>query len=152
MRKAAMAAALGALLAASGTPGSARAVPPWQRVDTILLREGSEPPGDARRFAFPRTDLKVTLDGVEIRPALALGSWLAFSPVGRGDEAMVMGDLVLTQEEVTPVMRAIHFSPGLRVTALHNGLLRSEPPVLHLHVSGRGDAVALAQRLRLAVE
>jgi hypothetical protein len=127
MRKTALAAALGALLAASGTPGSARAVPQWQRVDTILLREGTDLPGGGRRFAFPRADRRVTLDGVEIRPALALGSWLAFAPVGDGGEATVMGELVLTQEEVTPVMRAIFFGPGLEVTALHNDLLRSEP-------------------------
>jgi hypothetical protein len=147
-----MAAALGALLATTGTPDVARAEPRWQRVETTLLREGSELPGGARRYAFPRTDLKITLDGVELRPALALGSWLAFSPVGDGGEAMVMGDLVLTQEEVAPVMRAFFFGPGLEVTALHNHLLRSEPQVMSLHVSGRGDAVALAQRLRLAIE
>ena len=153
MRKmAAAVVVLGALLAMPGAPGTALAELQWQRVDTVLLREGTELPGGARRYAFPRADLRVRLDGVEIRPALTLESWLAFSPAGRGGEAVVAGDLVLTQEEVTPVMRALFFGPGLQVTALHNHLLRSEPQTMRLHVSGRGDAVALAQRLRLAME
>src|SRR5690349_19611997 len=72
----------------------------WKRVDEVLGKQGADQPGGVHRFGFPRTDLRVTLDGVAIEPAFALGSWLAFQSAGGG--AMVMGDLVLTDEEVNP--------------------------------------------------
>jgi hypothetical protein len=97
---------------------------------------------------MPRTDLKVTLDGVPIRPALALGSWLAFQDMG--DHAMVMGDLVLTHEEVNPVMKVL-VENGLEVTALHNHLLRSSPATMYMHVGGHGDPVKLAAALQKAI-
>ena len=75
----------------------------WKQVEQVFGRPAAEQPGGVDRFDFPRSDLKVTLDGIEIKPALALGSWLPFPPTG-GVEAMVMGDLVLTEEEVNPVM------------------------------------------------
>ena len=74
----------------------------WAKVDAVLGRQGSEQPGGIHRYGFPRSDLKVTLDQVAIKPALALGGWLAFEPTG--EQAMVMGDLVLTADEVNPVM------------------------------------------------
>src|SRR3954447_6595049 len=76
----------------------------WKRVDEVLGRPGADQPGGVHKFGLPRTDLRVTLDGVAIEPALALGSWLAFQPAAGGAMVMVMGDLVLTQEEVNPVM------------------------------------------------
>jgi hypothetical protein len=84
------------------------------------------------------------LDGVDIRPGLALGSWLAFAPMG--NEAMVMGDLVLTGDEVNPVMRKL-VEGGIEVTALHNHLLRSEPATMYMHVYGHGDPLKLAAAL-----
>ena len=122
----------------------------WKRVDEALGRPGADQPGGVHRFGFPRTDLKVTLDGVAIEPALALGSWLAFQPA-RGDEAMVMGDLVLTQEEVNPVMSRLA-EGGIEITALHNHLLRAQPATMYMHVEGHGDPVQLAQALRAALE
>src|SRR5918997_38848 len=121
----------------------------WHRaVDDVLGRPGSEQPGGVWRVALPRTDLKVTLDGVEIRPGFALGSWLAFHPHGR--EVMVMGDLVLLETEVAPVMRRLA-AGGIAVTALHNHLLRAQPATMYLHVAGRGDAAPLATALRAAL-
>ena len=96
----------------------------WKRVDEVLGRPGADQPGGVHKFGLPRTDLRVTLDGVAIEPALALGSWLAFQPAGGG--AMVMGDLVLTQEEVNPVMSRLA-EGGIEITALHNHLLRARP-------------------------
>jgi Domain of Unknown Function (DUF1259) len=90
----------------------------------------------------------VTLDGVEVKPALALGSWLAFQKVG--DQAMVMGDLVLTAEEISPVMSKL-VEGGIDITALHNHLLRSSPATLYMHVRGQGDPVKLATTLHIAL-
>jgi len=89
--------------------------------------------GAIHRYGFPRTDLQVTLDGVTIRPAFALGGWIAFQPMK--DTAMVMGDLVLLQTEVNPVMAKL-LDGGLEVTAVHNHLLRAEPLTFYMHVGG----------------
>jgi hypothetical protein len=97
---------------------------------------------------LPRSDLKVTLDGVEIKPALALGSWLAFQKTG--DQAMVMGDLVLTADEVSPVMNKL-VEGGVDITGLHNHLLRSSPATFYMHVRGHGDPVKLATALHAAL-
>jgi hypothetical protein len=121
----------------------------WKRVDEALGRQGADQPGGVRKYGLPRTDLKVTLDGVAIEPALALGSWLAFEPAGGG--AVVMGDLVLTEEEVNPVMSRLA-EGGIEITALHNHLLRAQPATMYMHVEGHGDPVRLAQALRAALE
>ncbi len=136
--------ALAAALAAS----PACAAPDWARVDNALGRSGAEQPDGVRRYSFPRSDLTVTLDGVQIRPALALGSWLAFQPAG--DEAMLMGDLVLLEAEVNPVMSRL-LESGLTVTALHNHLLRSSPATIYMHVHGHGDPARLAAAVRSAL-
>jgi hypothetical protein len=121
------------------------AAPNWAKVDQAMGRPGVEQAGDVHRFGFPRSDLHVTLDGVAIKPALALGSWAAFFPMR--DEAIVMGDLVLTQDEVNPVMSRL-LASGFTITALHNHLLRSAPPTMYMHVAAHGDPVKLAQALR----
>ncbi|MCE3543853.1 DUF1259 domain-containing protein, partial [Escherichia coli] len=95
------------------------AAPDWSAVDRAIGRAGAEQPGGVHRYSFPRSDLSVTLDGVTIKPALALGSWAAFQPMG--DEAMVMGDLVLTHDEVNPVLSRL-LASGFTITALHNHL------------------------------
>src|SRR5207245_8109426 len=97
--------------------------------------------GGVYRVGFPRTDLKVSLDGVPLRAGFALGGWVAFQPMG--GQAMVMGDLVVTQDEVNPVMRKLE-EGGIEITALHNHLLRAEPMTLYMHIQGHGDAVKLA--------
>jgi hypothetical protein len=141
-----------ALLAAAtvgiALAGPARAETDWARVERALGVPGAAMPGDVHRFGLPRSDLHVTLDGVEIRPALALGGWLAFRDTGH--EAMVMGDLVLTAEEINAVMQRLA-AGGIAITAVHNHLLRSQPATMYMHVSGHGDAVALAETLHAAL-
>lgn len=136
----------GALSIALATP--AWAAPDWAAVDRTIGRPGAEQAGGVHRYAFPRSDLKVTLDGVAIKPALALGSWAAFLPMG--NEAMVMGDLVLTHDEVNPVMSKL-IAGGFEITALHNHLLRSAPATMYMHIGAHGDPVKLAAVLREAL-
>jgi len=116
----------------------------WSGVGKALGKSGSEMPGGVYRVGLPRSDLKVTLDGVAIKPGLALGGWLAFERMG--NQAMVMGDVVLTQDEINPVMKKLEES-GIEITAVHNHLLRAEPMTLYMHVLGRGDPVKLASAL-----
>jgi hypothetical protein len=119
----------------------------WGRVDAILGRAPSRA-GDIVRYGFPRGDLHVTVDGVTIKPPLALGGWAAFE--AHGDKTVVMGDLVLAESEVNPVVSRL-LAGGVEATALHNHLLRASPPVVYLHFLARGDAVAFAQTLRAAL-
>jgi hypothetical protein len=119
----------------------------WAKVDGIFGRSAAVA-GEIHRYGFPRTDLQVTLDGVTIRPAFALGGWIAFEPMR--DTAMVMGDLVLLQSEVNPVMAKL-IEGGLEVTAVHNHLLRAEPLTFYMHVGGHGDPAKMAQTIRDAL-
>ena len=119
----------------------------WQKVDETLGRKPAVS-GDVHRYGFPRSDLTVTLDGVTIKPALALGGWVAFKPAHGG--AMIMGDLVLLESEVSPVMLKL-IANGLEVTAVHNHLLRANPETFYLHVGGHGDPVKIATALRDAL-
>jgi hypothetical protein len=121
----------------------------WQaQVGQALGKTGSAVAGGIYRVGLPRTDLKVTLDGVELKPGFALGSWLAFEKMG--DSGMVMGDLVLTMDEVSPVMKKL-VEGGIEVTALHNHLLRNQPFTMYMHVLGHGDPVKLAAALHTAL-
>jgi hypothetical protein len=134
-------------LVASSSVAQSQA-PSWAGVDQALGRSGTTQPDGVRRYGFPRSDLHVVLDGVTIKPALALGGWLAFQPMGTG--AMVMGDLVLTPQEVNPVMSEL-LRGGIHVTAVHNHLLRSTPATVYMHVEGRGDPTRLAATLGAAL-
>jgi len=116
----------------------------WQKVDEVLGRKPAVG-GDVHRYGFPRTDLAVTLDGVSIKPALALGGWVAFKPAHGG--VMVMGDLVLLDSEINPVMAKM-IADGLEITAVHNHLLRANPETFYMHVSGHGDPVKIATAIR----
>jgi hypothetical protein len=131
-------------------PGNAFAADDgWQgRVGEALGKPGSEMPGGVYRVGLPRTDLKATLDGVELKPGFALGGWLAFEKIG--DQGMAMGDLVLTMDEVNPVMTKLA-AGGIEVTALHNHLLRNQPFTMYMHVLGHGDPVKLASALHAAL-
>src|SRR3984893_8598399 len=122
---------LAALLAAA--PGIAFAADgDWQaQVADALGKPGTKAPSGVYRVGLPRTDLKATLDGVELKPGFALGGWLAFEKMG--NDGMVMGDLVLTENEVNPVMTKLA-SGGIEVTALHNHLLRNQPFTMYMHV------------------
>ena len=139
--------ALAALLA--GAPGLAFAADDWQaQVAEALGKTGAAAPGGIYRVGLPRTDLKATLDGVELKPGFALGGWLAFEKMG--EEGMVMGDLVLTENEVNPVMTKLA-AAGIEITALHNHLLRNQPFTMYMHVLGHGDPVKLAAALHTAL-
>ena len=131
------------LLAGLAAPANA-AGEDWARVGEALGKAGTEQPGGVYRVGLPRTDIKATLDGVELKPGFALGGWLAFTKMGK--DAMVMGDLVLAMDEVNPVMAKL-MAGGLEVTALHNHLLRNQPFTMYMHVSGMGDPVKLATAL-----
>ena len=120
----------------------------WSAVDQALGRKGAQQPGGVMRYSFPRSDLQVTANGVQLKPALALGGWIAFKRIG-GDATM-MGDLVLTEDEVGPVMRALQQN-GVQQTALHNHVLKESPRVMYMHVHGQGDPVKLAQAVRTAL-
>ena len=133
-----------AIAGAIALVSAAAADPLWDKVGETLGKTGAEMPGGIYRIALPRTDMKATLDGVELKPGFALGGWLAFQKMGDG--AMVMGDLVLTQDEVNPVMAKM-LAGGIDVTALHNHLLRNAPFTMYMHIAGHGDPVKLAAAL-----
>jgi len=138
---------LASLLAASYATGATAQEIDWQKVDDAFGRKPAIS-GDVHRYGFPRTDLTVTLDGVTIKPALALGGWVAFKPAHGG--AMVMGDLVLLETEINPVMLKL-IEGGLEITAVHNHLLRATPATFYMHVGGRGDPAKMATVIRDAL-
>jgi hypothetical protein len=141
--------AIGAsFLALLGAAPAMAAETDWKKVDLVFNRPAAVS-GNVHRYGLPRSDLKVTLDGVAIKPGFALGGWVAFEPIG--DATMMMGDLVLTEAEINPVMTKL-LAEGLQVTAVHNHLLRANPPTFYMHVSGTGDAEQLARMTRVALE
>jgi hypothetical protein len=121
----------------------------WSAVDAAFGRAGAPQPGGVMRYAFPRSDLTVVVNGVTVKPALGLGGWVAFMPMGRG-QSMAMGDLVLTEDEVGGVMRALQ-QGGVEQTALHNHLAMESPHVMYLHIHALGDPAAIAATIRTAL-
>jgi uncharacterized protein DUF1259 len=136
-----------ALIAGLSLPAGAQG--DWDAVAKAIGRPGTEMPGGVYRVGIGRSDLTVLVDGVQIKPPLALGTYLAFKKMGK--EAMVMGDLVLLQEEVNPVMKKL-IEQGITITAIHNHLLRATPAVMYMHYEGHGDAAKLAAAVRSALE
>ena len=120
----------------------------WNAVQDAVGRPGTMMPGDVFRVGIPRTDLKVTVNGVQVQPGFALGSYAAFKQFDDG--IMVMGDLVLLDEEVNAVMQGL-FDRGFQVSALHNHLNNMTPHVMYMHYEGHGDALTLAQLLHEAL-
>src|SRR5712664_3643140 len=120
----------------------------WKAVEQALGKAGSTQPSDVYKVSLPRSDLKVTVSGVELKPALALGSWVAFKKTG--DMTTVMGDLVLTEDEVTPVMTKLE-EGGVDPTALHNHVLHESPRVMYMHIHAMGDAVKIAKAIHDAL-
>jgi Domain of Unknown Function (DUF1259) len=139
---------LGAALASSASAAARAQDIDWQKVDDAFGRKPAVVAGDVHRYGFPRTDLTVTLDGATIKPALALGGWVAFKPMG--SEVMAMGDLVLLETEIKPVMTKM-IENGLDITAVHNHLLRANPATFYMHVGGHGDPVKLATAIKAAL-
>lgn len=121
----------------------------WKSVVDVFGFPGVVLPGGVIRFNMPRKDLHVTLGGTDIKPGLALGAWAAFCFVGKND-AMVMGDLVLTEKEVAPVMKTLD-DGGVEITALHNHLIGESPRLLYVHMGGHGDPVKMARTIKQAV-
>ncbi len=119
----------------------------WTKVDAAMGRSAAVS-GDVHRYGFPRSDVQATLDGIAIKPSLALGGWVAFAPMHGG--AMVMGDLVLLETEVNPVMAKL-LEGGLEITAIHNHLLRASPATFYMHVGGSGDPVKMAEVIKTAL-
>ena len=105
--------------------------------------------GDVYRVGLPRTDLKVTVHGIAIKPGLALGSWAAFRRAG--NQTVIHGDLVLLESEINPVISKLQ-DGGLQITALHNHLIDETPHLMYLHYWGQGSEAALAKALRAALE
>ncbi|HEV7429337.1 MAG TPA: DUF1259 domain-containing protein [Thermoanaerobaculia bacterium] len=121
----------------------------WNDVEQALGRAGTILPGDVYKVSFPRSDLAVVAGGVTIKPALALGSWIAFRAAANG-HVMAMGDLVLLESEINPVIDVLQ-AGGIEQSALHNHLIGESPHVMYLHVSGHGDAAKLAATLHAAL-
>jgi hypothetical protein len=134
------------IAAAQNAPEAARKA--WADVEQAMGRSGQMQAGEVIKFAMPRKDLKVTVNGIAIKPGLALGSWAAF--VRHGNEAMVMGDLVLTEDEVAPVMTKLQQS-GVHEAALHNHLLGESPRVMYMHLASHGDPVEMAKAIHDAL-
>jgi hypothetical protein len=134
--------------AAIGAPSRQATDVDWSAVQDAVGRPGTMMPGDVYRIGIPRTDLKVTVEGVPVQAGFALGSYAAFKQFDDG--TMVMGDLVLLDEEVNGVMSGL-FDQGFEVTALHNHLNTMSPHVMYMHYEGHGDALQLAQSLHQAL-
>ncbi len=138
-----------AIVSAFAAPVVAPAADPdWKAVEQALGKSGQMQPGDVFRIGMPRTDLNVTVKGVPVKAGFALGSYAAFKQIG--DRAMVMGDLVLLDQEIPAVMSGL-FAGGIEVTALHNHLNEMSPHTMYMHYSGHGDAVQMARALRQAL-
>jgi hypothetical protein len=133
---------------ATGQASSPNGPNDWKQVEDAMGRPGQVQPGDVIRFGMPRKDLHVVLNGVEIKPGLALGSWAAFKRDAVG--AMVMGDLVLTEDEVEPVIMKLQES-GIHESAVHNHLIGESPHVVYMHIASHGDPVQMAKAIHDAV-
>jgi hypothetical protein len=121
----------------------------WTKVAEALGKAGAIQPGDVYKVGMPRGDLHVTASGVRIKPALALGSWVGFKQTGE-HRVMAMGDLVLLESEVAPVMTKLQ-EGGIEQTAIHNHLLHEAPRVIYVHIRGEGDPIKVASAIHSAV-
>ena len=139
------------LVSWSQDPKSTKASAPadWKDVDAAMGRPGQDQPDGTHKYALPRKDLNVTFNGVQIKAGLALGSWVAFKSTSNGN-AMVMGDLVLLEDEVAPVMQELQ-SGGIEITALHNHLIGESPHVMYMHIHGMGNAANLGKAVHSAI-
>ncbi len=120
----------------------------WKAVDSAVGRPSVVQPGEVHRFNFPRSDMRVTAGGVLIKPGLALGGWVAMKAATGG--VMAMGDLVLGEDEINPVVSRLQ-EGGIEQTAIHHHLLRESPRVYYVHVHAQGDPVKIGQTIRAAI-
>jgi hypothetical protein len=121
----------------------------WKDLDAAMGHPGQDQPDGTHKFALPRKDLSVTVNGVPIKAGLALGSWVAFKAMAHGN-AVAMGDLVLAEDEVAPVMQELQ-SGGIEITALHNHLIGESPRVMYMHIHGMGNAAGLGKTIHRAI-
>src|SRR5258706_15760958 len=128
---------------------STTSAPNWTSVEDAIGRKGAMQPGDVIKFAFPRSDLTVTVNGVQLKPALALGGWVALKHLDK-EHALAMGDLVLTEDEVGPVMRRLQ-EGGVEQTALHNHVLMESPRVMYMHIMAHGDGAKIGKAVHDAL-
>lgn len=151
-RKAKVLTAMAVLAFVSLALGQDEASVDWQAVDEAMGVTGEMNEGGVHKFSLPRSDLELTSSDVVIDPGFALGSWVAFKPVGdKTGEAIMMGDLVLTEDELNGVISRLQ-EGGVGQTAIHKHLLNEDPPVWWTHIEGHGDPVALAETVRAALE
>src|SRR5438270_790906 len=136
--------------AQSPKASKAPATADWKDVDAAMGRPGQDQPDGTHKYALPRKDMNVTVNGVQIKAGLALGSWVAFKATSQGN-AMAMGDLVLAEDEVAPVMAELQ-SGGIEITALHNHLIGETPRVMYMHIHGMGNAASLGKAIHSAIE
>src|SRR5882757_9694946 len=129
------------------SPPAGAAVIEWKKVDAALGKTAAVS-GEVHRYGLPRSDLHVMLDGIAIKPAFALGGWVAFAPMH--GEAMVMGDLVLLETEITPVMTRL-LDSGLDITAIHNHILRASPATFYFFFDDQGTTEKMAASIRAAL-
>lgn len=118
-----------------------------ETIKRIFSQEGTTS-GGVLKFTFPRSDLLIKIDDIKIEPDLALTSWVAFNQLG--NHSMLMGDFVLLESEIVPVMTSL-LENGIEVTALHNHLLYESPRIMYLHIKGEGESVKIAQSVRNAL-
>jgi Domain of Unknown Function (DUF1259) len=116
-------------------------------IEAIIGRSG-EMKDNVYKIGLPRTDLKVRAAGVDLKPALALGSWMAFRRMG--DHTAVMGDLVLLESEINPVLAKLEEN-GIEISAIHNHVIDEQPRVMYMHYMGHGSEAKLAQALKDAL-
>ena len=121
----------------------------WKDVDAAMGRAGQDQPDSTHKYSLPRKDMNVTVSGVQIKAGLALGSWVAFKATSQGN-AMAMGDLVLAEDEVGPVMAELQ-AGGIEITALHNHLISELPRVMYMHIHGMGNAANLGKAIHSAI-
>jgi len=110
----------------------------------VIGIKGTENNGEYK-VVVPQNDLEIMVDGFKIIPPMGLGSWAAFSPVKDG--AMVMGDIVVTEDDLWPVQQEV-IRQGLTITAIHNHFVRNNPNVMYMHIGGMGEEGVLAEKVK----
>ena len=153
MKRILLTAALGllfVLVCSAAMPAAPPTEGGWDATDKVFGQAGKDLPGEVHRYGWPRADLHVTVGGVPVEPGLALGAWAAFKRTGTGDEAVAMGDLVLLEPELEPVLGELE-TGGFEILAIHNHLLGETPHVIYVHFHGHGDPAALANTLKAAL-
>jgi hypothetical protein len=137
------------LLSATTALAQAPAMPAEYSAVLQTLGKQGDFKDNVLKVNIPRNDLKVTVDGIATPTPLGFGGWVAFTK-GTGGQDVMMGDLVLTEAEVNPVMSAV-LDSGLEVTALHNHFFFDTPRVFYMHVHGHGSTADLAKKIQPAI-